>query len=437
MFRKGSYLEFLTKGQLSEIHHATLHVLEHTGISVELEEALKLLDELGAVVDYREKRVRIPPSLVEEALKKTPSSFVMYARDPEFNLPIENDRVHLLEGGLPLHTLDLDGNHRLSTLKDVADFTRLYDALENVDMLAAGVFPSDIPETVHHAHVYLTKLENTGKVCFYAYFARGGIVARDLIEMASIVAGSLDSLRKKPLIMGWENPISPLAHGRTQTEMVLEFARHGLPIHIGPAVQSGSTGPISLAGVLVQQNAEILSGVVIAQSVSEPGRNSPIVYGAVPALTDMRQGTTVYGSAESALMNVASYQLARYYGIPCRGNGGVTESKIPDMQAGYESAITLLMAALGGANLIMNATGGSLEPGVGAMSFEKAVIDDEIAGMVARILRGIEVSDETLAVEIMDNVGPLGHYFTQEHTRMLFEREHRVPKISDRRVYQS
>ena len=257
-------------------------------------------------------------------------------------------------------------------------------------------------------------------------------MAQDLIRMASVVAGGEEELRRNPVMMGWENPISPLSHGKGQTEMVIEFAKLGLPIHIGPAIQAGATGPVTLAGVLVQQNAEVLSGIVIAQSAAEPGRRPAIVYGAVPALADMRYGSMVYSAAEPALMNVASVQMARYYGLVSRGNGGTTESKTIDAQAGFESAMTLLMASLGGANLIMNASGGAMEPGIGAMSYEKAVIDNDICGFISRILQGIAVSDETLATDVIAAVGPGGHFLGQEHTRRFFREEHFIPKISDR-----
>jgi len=429
--RKGGYLKILTNEQIYNVHTSTLDVLEHVGVRIDSEEALRLLEEIGATVDFKTKIVWIGPDLVNEALRKTPPNFVLHARNPKLNLRMESDRVYFLDGGGPGTVLDLDGTRRPATLADLADFTRLYDALEYVDMTAGCIFPTDIPEPTHHARAYLTMLENTSKVTTYGNYARGRVVAQDLIRMASAVAGGLEELRKKPMIIGWENPISPLSHGKSQTEMVLEFARLGLPIHIGPAIQAGATGPVSLSGVLVQQNAEVLSGIVMAQAAAEPGKRPPIVYGAVPALTDMRHGTMVYGAAEAALMNVASVQMARYYELVCRGNGGATESKIPDAQAGYESAITLLMAALGGGNLIMNATGGALEPGVGAMSLEKAVIDNDIAGMVSRILEGIFVSDETLAVDIISKVGPGGHYLAEEHTRLLFPSEHFVPEISD------
>jgi len=437
IWRRGGFLKFLSPEQIYDIHVSTLDLLDHVGVQVESKEALKLLNDMGASVDLKTRRARIGPDLVSEAIKKTPSSFVLHARNPKRTLRIENDRVYFMPGGLTTAVISLEGNRRPATLNDVADLTRLYDYLEYVDVSAGGVFPTDIPESSHHVHVYLTKLENTDKVTYYSYFARGRIVAQDLIKMASIVAGGLEELRRKPSLMGWENPVSPLSHGEAQTEMVLEFARLGLPIHIGPAIQAGATGPVSLAGVLVQQNAEVLSGLVIAQAAAEPGRRPPIIYGAVPALADMRYGSVVYGAAEPALMNVASVQLARYYGLVCRGNGGTSESKTTDAQAGYESGITLLMAALAGVNLLTNASGGSLEPGVGATSYEKAVIDNDISGMVSRILQGITVSDETLATDVIGRVGPGGHFLTQEHTRRLFEKEHFVPRLSDRRSPES
>jgi len=430
--RKGGNLKFLSNDEIYNIHVSTLDLLEHVGVLVESEEALKLLHGIGANVDFKTKRVLIGPDLVGEAVRKTPGNFVLHSRNKEHHLRIEDDRVHFLDGGLPTVVISPDGERRPATLRDVGDLAKLYDYLGSLDVTFSGVFPTDIPEAIHHVHAYLAKLENTDKVAFYGYYARGRVVAQDLIRMAAVVAGGLEELRRKPVIMGWENPISALSHGKAQTEMVLEFAKLGLPIHVGPAIQAGATGPVTLAGVLVQQNAEVLSGLVIAQSAAEPGRRPPVVYGEVPALADMRYGSMVYGAAEPALMNVASVQMARYYGLVSRGNGGTTESKTIDAQAGFESAITLLMASLGGANLIMNASGGAMEPGIGAMSYEKAVVDNDIAGMVSRILEGITVSDETLATEVIGAVGPGGHFLSQEHTRRFFAKEHFVPKLSDR-----
>jgi len=431
--RKGGYLKILTKDELYDIHLATLEVLEHTGVKVEHEGALKALDNIGAYVDYKKQHVYFPQDLVQEMIKKTPKRFTYYGRNPKLKLSIENDRVYFLDGGTPIKVLDLDGNYRPATLTDLANLVRLYDALENVNLIAGPVFPTDIPEEVHHVYDYLTKLENTEKPFTHAHYV-GMTEAKDIIKMACVVAGGIDELRRKPSIMGWENPISPLAHGTAQIENMLEFARYGLPIVIAPAIQSGATGPVSLAGVLVQQNTEVLSGFVIAQSVAEPGRRPPLIYGSVPAVFDMKYGTIVYGCAEAALMNAASVQLARYYGVVCRGTVG-TESKIPDMQAGYESSITMLMLALAGCNLIMNAAGGALAPGIDAMSFEKAVIDNEVAGIISRILTGIDVSDETLAIDVINEVGPYGQYLSHKHTLRLLEKEHYIPKISDKKPY--
>jgi len=430
--RRGGRLKLLSNEQIYDIHVATLDLLEHVGVQVESEEALKLLDGIGATVDFKTKRARLGPDLVGEAVAKTPKSFVLHARNKQHDLRVEDDRVYFMDGGLATAVISPDGVRRPATLKDVADLAKLYDYIEYLDITFSGVFPTDIPEATHHVHATLAKVENTDKVAFYGYYARGSVVARDLIKMAAVLAGGLEELRRKPMIMGWENPISPLSHGKGQTEMVLEFAKMGLPIHIGPAIQSGATGPVTLAGVLVQQNAEVLSGMVIAQAAAEPGRRPPLVYGAVPALADMRSGAMIYGAAEPALMNVASVQMARYYGLVSRGNGGTTESKTVDAQAGFESAITLLMASLAGANLIMNASGGAMEPGIGAMSYEKSIIDNDIAGMVLRILEGITVSDETLATDVIAAVGPGGHFLSQQHTREFFSKEHFIPKISDR-----
>jgi trimethylamine--corrinoid protein Co-methyltransferase len=330
--------------------------------------------------------------------------------------------------------LDLQGVYRKALLNDLAEFIRLYDYLDCIDFIMGPFTPvADVPDRLHHMYDYRTKIANTTKPFTHAHYVMGATEATDLIEMASKVAGSEEELRKRPMIMGWENPLSPLGHINEQVDAMLVFARKGLPVLIAAAPQSGSTAPATLAGLLVQQNAENLSAVVILQSVAEPGRNPPAIYGTAPATFDQRYGTMVYGCPESALINVASSQIAKYYGLPSRGTAGTTESKLPDMQAGYEAMMTLLMTAMSGCNIIVNATGGALAPGIDAMSLEKSVIDNEVARYVSRILEGITVTDETLAVDVIREVGPEGHYLSHKHTLRHFTEEHPMPKISDRK----
>ncbi|MEM2507643.1 MAG: trimethylamine methyltransferase family protein [Candidatus Bathyarchaeia archaeon] len=430
-------LEFLTKKEIYNIHSATLEVLKDVGVKVRNKQALKILDEFGVSVDYKNERAYFPEYIVDEAIKNSKTAFNYYGRNYEQRLQIENGNVYFLDGGTALNVVDLNGEYRRATLKDLANFVRLYDALPNVDFIAGPTFPTNIPENVHHLYDYLTKIENTSKPFTHAHYTHAG-EAKDLIKLALIVAGGFDELLRRPSIMGWENPVSPLTHDNLQIENLLEFASYGLPVLIAPAVQSGATGPASLGGVLVQQNAEILSGFVLVHAVAQRRRRSPLIYGTAAATFDMRFGTTIYSSPEAVLLNIASVQLAKYYNVPCRGTGGVTETYFLDMQAGYETSISLAMLVLAGCNLIMDATGGALGPGVDAMSFEKAVIDNEIVEYISWILKGINISKDTLAVDVIRDVIMHGKtYLSHKHTMDVFQQEHFMPRFSNRKVYRA
>lgn len=427
-------LKVLDKEQIYAIHLATLEVLERVGVNVKSEKALKMLDKIGVDVDYKKQLARMPSYLVEEAIRKTPKRFILFARKPEYHVRMEDGRVYFSLGGLPTNIIDLEGKRRQALMRDTEDVVRLMDGLQNISIVDGGVYPTDIPEPVNHAYQFLAKVENTEKTG-HSCLLQGVKVAKDFIQLASTVQGGFKDLKRRPFIYGHVNPVSPLTHDKLQTEGFLEFAKHGLPLAFSPEIQGGATGPATLAGILVQQNAEILSGIVIAQFAADSKRRSPVIYGTVSSIFDMRTGVFVLGTAECGLINVASAQLGHYYGLPVRGTAGVTDSKTLDAQM-YEAGVTLLMAALGGVNFVLDAAG-AIEPGVMALSYAKMVVDNDLIGMVMRILEGIEVRDETLAVDVIGRVGPGGHFLTQKHTREFFKREFYFPALSDRVAYES
>ena len=424
--------EVLSRDQIEMIHSATMTLLEEVGVRIHHVGALRALSSIGIDVSLETQTAKMREEQVKEAIRKTPSDFDYYGRKE--HLSVRGNDVSFADGGNPIKLLDFDGAYRRALLNDLAEFVRVYDYLDSVDFIMGPFTPvADVREDIHHLYDFRVKVANTTKPFTHAHYTLGANEANDLIQMAATVAGGEDELRKRPTIMGWENPLSPLGHINEQVDAMLAFAKKGLPVLIAAAPQSGSTAPATLAGLLVQQNAEILSSIVILQSVADPGKKVPAIYGTAPATFDQRHGTMVYGCPESAMINVASSQIAKYYGLPCRGTAGTTESKLPDMQAGYEAMMTLLMTAMSGCNIIVNATGGALCPGIDAMSLEKAVIDNEIAAHVSRILNGITVNDETLAVDVIREVGPEGHYLSHRHTLKHFTSEHPMPKISDRK----
>ena len=424
---RGGQLRILTSDELYEIHLATLEILERIGVKVPGPKALRMLGEAGAHIDIRKKIARIPKYLIEEAIKKAPSGFILFGRDPKYKLRFEDRRVYFSMGGQSVNVLDLEtGKRRTSTLKDCENFCRLADALENIQHASSSVVrPRDVPESVAHVYELFAGFRNTTKTVDGEIY--GQAIAIDGIRMASVVAGGEEELKKRPLLLGFHNPVSPLQLSEKLTEGLMVYAKYKQPILIAPEAQAGATAPVTLAGLLAQQNAEVLSGIAIAELVN-PG--APVLYGTVSTIMDMKTGNLAYGAIEAGLINVATAQLARYYGLPSRGTGGGTESKIPDVQAGFEKAMTLMMAALAGINFIYNAAG-TLESTLTA-SYEQTVIDNEICGMVSRALRGVEISDETLALDVIEAVGPEGQYLDQRHTLEHLKKEHYLPTIISR-----
>jgi len=427
---RGGQLKILTSDELHEIHSATIEILERVGVKVLEDKALQMLGEAGAYINVKEKIARIPEYLVKEAIKKAPCCFTLYGRDPKYKLRFEDKRVYFSMGNGAKRVLDLEtGKPRTPTLKDLEDFFRLADALENIHHQSSAAKPRDVPDSVVHVYQLFVQIKNTTKPLEGTTY--GYKRAMDDIRMLSILAGDEEELRKKPMVLGYHNPVSPLQHSKELTQGLMVYAKYKQPLIIAPEAEAGATAPVTLAGLLVQQNAEILSGIVMAELVN-PG--TPVLYGTVSTIIDMKTGTVAYGAIESGLINVATAQLAQYYGLPSRGTGGGTDSKIPDIQAGFEKAITLLMAALAGINFIYNAAG-SLDSSL-TVSYEQTVIDNEICGIVSRALRGIEINDETLAIDIIEHIGPGGHYLAQQHTLKYLTKEHYLPKLLNRQSWE-
>jgi trimethylamine--corrinoid protein Co-methyltransferase len=427
---KGGQLKILSSDEILDIHLATLDVLENTGVVVQEKTAFSLLKDSGAYVDEDNMLVRIPSHLVEEAIRKAPRGFTLYARNPKHNRRIEGRRVCFQPMIGRINIIDLEtGRRRRTSISDLENLIKLADALENYHILHSGAMMPHIDgvqDAIAHAYGYYIGVKNSEKVVKGT--GRGKVKAKDCIRLAAILAGGEEELRKRPNIFTTCNPVSPLRHAKEQTEGIIEYGRYRLPVDITSEPQAGATAPVTLAGLLVQQNAEILSGITIAQ-LANPG--TPVMYGVCGTIMDMRVGTIALGAIEAGLINVAGAQMAQYYNLPSRGTGGSTESKLLDVQAGYEKALTLSMAAMAGANVVFY-------PGVldhaSAISLESLLIDNEICGMIIRALEGIEVDEFTLATSVMAKVGPGGHYLGQRHTIDYLQKEHFIPKLSDRAI---
>jgi trimethylamine--corrinoid protein Co-methyltransferase len=421
-------LKVLSSNEIDRIHQASLNVLERTGVVFKSPEALKALEGAGATVDYGKELAKIPRQLVEEALSKVPERFMLYARNPQFDIEIGGGRIYFTNGFSATYILDsATMRRRLASLQDLENFTRIIDSLRCVHYAITQCVPQDVPKEVVELYIALAMFKNTSKHCYPATYTLEG--ARGMIAMASILVGGEEAFRKKPgIVNGVVCPTSPLRYSTDAAERLMEFSRHRIPFGIWSAPMAGATAPATLAGTLVVQNAEVLAGVVLSQIV-EP--ETPVMYGSGASIMDMMYGTSALGSPELGLLNVASAQLAHRYHLPCYGTGGIIDSKVPDEQAAYECMLSNILCALAGVDIIHDGVYGILESGMTA-NYGQLLISHEIAEMVTRIVGGVEVDDEGLAEELIDKVGPGGDFLRQRHTQLNFRKEHRIPELTDR-----
>ncbi|MCK4393673.1 trimethylamine methyltransferase family protein [Candidatus Bipolaricaulota bacterium] len=428
---RGGRLRYLTNDQIEELHMATLHVLEGTGFAFKDERALKVFEEAGAKVDYSKQRVWIPPGLVNEAIKSSPEEITLAARNPKYDLKLEKDRVYFGTGTLAINVLDLEtGELRRGNKQDTMDFPRFIDALPHIHFYKSMINPSDVPAKVADLYMIYGGFSNTEKQISSCVFSLEG--AKSAVRMAEVVAGGSKELKKRPLLAINVLSTTPLQLDRTNTQILQELARRGVPLIIGSEPQAGSTAPVTLAGAVLLQNAEALAGITLAQLIN-PG--TPVLMGAVGSIADMRSGAYCSGAVELGIMNVVAAQMSQHYKIPLYATGGMSDSKVSDAQAGYEKALQILMVALAGGNYIHDAAG--LLEFCLTTSYEQYVIDDEICGMVARALEGISLDTETLALDLIDKVGPGGNFLSERHTVEFFRTEQFLPQISDRQTRQA
>lgn len=415
----------LSSSQVERIHQASLQVLERTGIEVEASEVQEIFRTAGARVE--DERVYLPPSMVEDAIASAASSFTLAGRDQRHDMQIGGDRVYMGTGGAAVKVLDLDGTVRESRLEDVARLARLVDALDNIHFYLRPVVARDLPTDILDVNKTYAAVANTSKhVMTQAYTVDS---ARDVIDLASMVSGGKSSFEERPIVSfvaSWT--VSPLRYAPETVEVLIELVRQNIPVATSSAPQSGATSPAALAGTLVQINAEELSGLVLCNLI-RPGAR--VLMGYVPSVADMRTGNFVGGAPEFGLMNAACAQLAHFYSVPIYNSSSLSDSKLPDAQAGYEKGITSAAAALAGSNFIHHSAG--LLESMLTVAYEQYVIDDDINGSIMRMVRGIEVSDETLSIDLIDQVcRGEGHFLGTEQSLSMMNTEYYYPHTADR-----
>ena len=411
--------EILTTEEVERIYQAALDVLAETGMTVAHPQALAMLEDAGCQVDRPTERVKFPRELVQRSVDLCPQEFEQQARNPALTLHWGGETLYF--GAFPGFTsLDLaTQERRISTVEDLARLSRLCDAMSEVHTICQPTpHLSDKPVEVEMEWVLATTFRNTEKTTMGAAFNG---CSKWVVEMCKVLGQQ---------VHGSICMASPLVIPVDQAQGVLDYAGAGHPLHLLSGPMRGASGPATMAGTLVLQTAEILGGNVLGQWV-RPGIGAIYVGYATPM--DMRLGTMASGSIDVGIMGVASAQIARYLGMPSAVFFPMTDAKLPDPQASYERHLQALLCAQAGVNHIMALGGLENE---GAFSPEQMVIDNEICGMIGKVLEGIRVDDERLAVDLIKTVGPIpGNYLGKEHTRRHWKEDYFIPKVSVREGY--
>ena len=425
---KQPLLELLDEKELDDIHYASLEILEDVGVDIFCEESRELLIGAGAYTNG--KNVKIPSCMVEDAIRTSPSKIVMYDRYGQRAISLERNSAFFGTGSDLIYTIDLnDGGRRFSTIEDVAIFARLCDALPNIDFVMSAALPHGNEDGAELLQLR-EMLQNTSKPLVMTVFSDKKIL-KQLIEMGRIVAGGKEELERKPQICMYGQFVSPLTHHKEGLDRLLICAENMVPIIYVPTIMAGSSGPATLAGAIALANAESLVGLIIGQLKR---KGSPYIYGGCVCSFDMSKMVLPYGAPEWQMANAVLCQLARRYRLPVFATAGCTDSKVFDSQAAAEGAFSLQMSALTGGNLIHDV--GYMQGGL-ASSPAYLVFCNEMIGYTKRILRGITVNDNTLALEQIRNVGPHGDFMAEEHTVRHFRDETWYPGLFDRNVLTS
>jgi trimethylamine---corrinoid protein Co-methyltransferase len=426
MENKFSFSSLFSPEDIKHIDHAGRRILERVGVRIHCKFSLELLEKAGVRIDHNTQTARFETVWLDDILARAPSRFVLYSRDGVNDVHMGEGRVNFSNGGRVFRILDMGtGGYRLTMLRDVANTAALVNRLDNIRLYIISCQAHDVDQPYYHLNNFYYALNHTTKHVMGGCDTIEGV--KQLWELAGFVAGGKDKLRKKPFVSVITNSISPLTFGYDTLDILRFCCKNHIPVTCAPAPISGATAPATLAGTLSQMHAEALAGVAMAQ-VFSPGAR--VLYGAVPSTMDLRNMEYTMGSLEMALMNAASVQLAKLYHLPIYASAGVTDAKRPDIQAGCEKSFSNLMVAMSGADLIHLAAG-MLDSG-NSISYEQYVIDNEIIGMVYRILSGIRVNKETLGSSVIEEVGPGGNYVMADHTVQHMMEEFFYPDLAVR-----
>ena len=419
-------IEVLNNGQCAMVHQAVLEVLKEVGVDIHNPKALELLKKAGAFVDGI--RVRFPAAMIEKALKSAPSQVTLYSQDMESRMVLGGNRFYYGPGPTVINTLDpYTGERKIPHYEDTCNAVKVMDALPNIDYLMDFGTIEDVETKVLDVYCFKAMYENSPKPILHWAYNRENTQA--MIGIGARIRGNLEELQKYPFFSIYSEPITPLIHENEGLDVMMTMAENGLPAVYTPAAQAGMTAPVTLAGTLVIELCESLSGLVINQLIRE---GAPFIMGGVCTCVDMGSMQITYGSPEFNLLQGALSSMARFYNVPVFTTAGCSDSKCLDQQSGIDIATSILMSALYGGNLIHDV--GYMESGL-LTSLEALVISDEHIGQVKRIIKGIEVTEESLALDVIKKVGPGGNFLQEKQTFEKFKTEWWLPKLFNRKVH--
>ncbi len=419
----------LTQEQMTKIHDTSMNILSSIGVAFNETESLDIFKQNGLKVDG--KIVFFSEKDVRRALETAPQRFTLAARNPAQSVEVGDDDVVFVPGyGAPF-MITADAQKRDATMEDYDNFCKLVQTSKYIDMNGfMMVEPSDIPPETAHLSMLLSSIVLCDKPFMGSPVSTAG--ARDAIEMAGLVWGGKDKLQDTPVMVSLINSLSPLQFSEEMAGSLVEMARCGQPCVLASLAMAGASGPVEIAGILAMQNAEILAGLTLAQLV-RPG--APVIYGSTSSPMDMRTGGLSIGAPELSMIVSCTAQMARFYNLPSRSGGGLTDANFPDAQAGIQSAMALITAARNGINFILHACG--ILSAYVAMSYEKFIIDEELCGMVKKLISPVDISDESLDPETIKEVGIGGNYLTQPKTFELCRTAFFLPELMTVRDYDS
>ncbi|MFP4498023.1 MAG: trimethylamine methyltransferase family protein [Vulcanimicrobiota bacterium] len=409
-------LNLLSAGTVNKIIDEAFDILEKVGIFVEHDGAVKMLREAGADYDEISRKTFFPRKLVEQSLKTVPPQIRMYDSQGELSLDLSGDNIHFDPGSAAINFLDYEtGGIRKGMTADFVNLSVLVENLKNVDAQSTSFICYDVPEEIGDRYRLYLALKHCSKPIITGIFQEDGWEI--MKDMLLAVRGSEKALKEKPLAIFDACPSPPLKWSQLTTGSLIKCARMGIPSEMVSMPLAGATAPVTIMGSVTQHCAECLAGIVISQ-VAQAG--APIIWGGSPSIFDMKKGTTPMGAIETMMIDVAYAQVGKELNIPTHAYLGLTDSKLIDAQAGFETGMGAVMAALGGINVI---SGGGLMDFESLFSFEKLVIDNEIFGMVKRLARGVEPRETPFARDLYEEFEKKGHFLSIPHTMKWFRKE--------------